>query len=145
MRLSVITMVLAIVCAINGSAHAEDAVPVSAADQQAIRQVVTSQLDAFRRDAGDDAYRYASPNIQKMFGSAAQFMARVRQAYPAVYRPRSFEFDRLVTIDGQIVQRVMLVGPDGAPALALYTMEREPDGTWRIDGCILTRPDKFDT
>jgi hypothetical protein len=43
--------------------------------------------------------------------------------------------------DGRIVQRVELVGPDGARELALYTMEREPDGSWRIDGCQLTASD----
>jgi hypothetical protein len=33
-----------------------------------------------------------------------------------------------------------VIGPDGQPALALYAMERQPDGSWRIAGCTLTRP-----
>lgn len=128
-----------------GVVRADDAASVSAADHQAIEQVITSQVDAFRRDAGEEAFSFASPNIQSMFHDAPHFMAMVRQGYPPVYRPRSFAFDRLVTIDGRIVQRVMIIGPDGAAALALYTMEREPDGTWRIDGCALTQPDGVTT
>jgi len=40
------------------------------------------------------------------------------------------------------VQHVELTGPDGAAAEALYFMERESDGSWRIDGCMLTKPDQ---
>ena len=126
-------------------ARADDAASVSAADQQAIEQVITSQLDAFRRDAGDAAFSLASPSIQSMFGDASHFMGMVRQQYQPVYRPRSFAFERLETINERIVQRVTIIGPDGAAALALYTVEREPDGTWRIDGCTLTRPDRLNT
>ena len=87
----------------------------------------------------------ASPNIQSMFGDSSNFMAMVRQGYPPVYRARSFTFDQLVTTDDRIVQRVTLVGPDGREATALYTMEREADGSWRIDGCALTRPTGLNT
>jgi len=40
---------------------------------------------------------------------------------------------------GTIIQRVELVGPDGVPALAHYVMQRQSDGSWRINGCFLTR------
>ena len=33
----------------------------------------------------------------------------------------------------------LLVGPDGVPIMAQYVMERQPDGSWRIDGCLLER------
>ena len=29
----------------------------------------------------------------------------------------------------------------GAAYLAIYPMERQPDGIWKIDGCYLARPD----
>ena len=145
MRASAVCLIIAILCFGHAPARADDAASVSAADHQAIEQVITSQLDAFGRDASDAAFSLASPKIKRLFGDAANFMAMVRQGYPPVYRPRSFAFEQLVTINDQIVQRVMIVGPDGAPALALYTMEREPDGTWRIDGCALTKPDGLTT
>jgi len=40
-------------------------------------------------------------------------------------------------VAGQVVQQVELVGPDGATQLALYTMERDGAGHWRIAGCSL--------
>ena len=38
------------------------------------------------------------------------------------------------------MQRVMLVGPDGVPVMARYLMQRQPDGSWLINGCILEKP-----
>lgn len=140
MRVLAASLIVAMLCCSQGPARADDAASISVADHQAIEQVITSQLDAFRRDAGDAAFGFASPSIQAMFGDAPHFMAMVRQAYPPVYRWRSFTFEQLTTINERIVQHVMLVGPDGGAALALYTMEREQDGTWRIDGCALTKP-----
>ena len=61
----------------------------------------------------------------------------VRDGYSAVYRPRQVEFLDLVEIGGEPVQRVYVVGPDGRALLALYTMERQADGSWRIAGRVL--------
>jgi hypothetical protein len=121
--------------------HAED---LSAADRGAIRAVVEDQLAAFQRDDGDAAFAFASPGIRAQFGTVDNFMAMVRAGYQPVYRPREVAFgDVRVDDGGRIVQRVLLVGPDGVPVVALYTMERQPDGSWRIAGCTLTRsPDK---
>jgi hypothetical protein len=37
------------------------------------------------------------------------------------------------------MQKVEVIGPDGRPALALYDMEHETDGSWRISGCRLVK------
>ena len=124
------------------SAHADEVADLSAADRQAIQGVISGQLEAFQGDQDTRAFGYASPHIQSMFGNSAHFMAMVRQGYPPVYRPRGVEFGPLASEDGRIVQHVELVGPDGSGALALYTMERESDGTWRIDGCALTKSER---
>lgn len=113
---------------------------VSDSDRAAIRSVIESQLDAFQRDNSAEAFSYASPEIQSLFGTAETFMNMVRDAYPPVYRPNSFEFRTLDTVRGNPVQDVFLIGPDGTPVIARYLMEKQPDGRWRIDGCILTEP-----
>ena len=112
-----------------------------AAERQAIQSVIGDQMKAFRADDAPAAFAYASPGIQGLFGDAGRFMAMVRTGYPMVYRPRDARFGALVDVDGQIVQKVRVVGPDGKPALALYFMQREADGTWKIDGCQLTEDD----
>jgi hypothetical protein len=113
----------------QGMARADDA------DQAAIRQVIESQLSAFQRDDASGAYAHASPMIQQKFGNADIFLEMVRTGYVAVYRPREVEFRDLVRRDGLIIQELFVVGPDGRPVLALYEMQRQPDGSWRINGC----------
>ena len=35
------------------------------------------------------------------------------------------------------VQEVLFIGPDGAAVIGYYIMERQPDGSWKIDGVQL--------
>lgn len=116
--------------------RAED---LAAADRSAIRAVVADQLAAFQRDDGAAAFALASPHIREQFGSVENFMEMVRTGYQPVYRPRQVAFGDITIADGEIVQRVLLVGPDGVPVIALYTMERQQDGSWRIAGCTLAK------
>jgi hypothetical protein len=116
------------------------ATDVGAGDRGAIRRVIESQLDAFRRDDGPGAFAFASPTIKQMFGSPENFMAMVRTGYPQVYRPSSVGFGDLVSTEGTLHQLVDIVGPDGLPVIAVYEMERQPDGSWQINGCRLLRP-----
>jgi hypothetical protein len=126
------------------SAMAADA-PVGSADAAAIHDVVADQLAAFQRDDGTAAFSFASPNIRAQFGTVENFMTMVKVGYPPVYRPREVSFGAVVELNGRIVQRVLLVGPDGQPVMALYIMQQQPDGSWRIDGCILTQSDEKST
>lgn len=110
---------------------------LGASDRLAIRGVIENQLAAFQRDDGAAAFGYASPDIQAMFGTADIFLAMVRQGYAAVYRPRAVNFGGIVGESEAPVQLVHVVGPDGAAQIAAYEMIRLPDGSWRINGCVL--------
>jgi hypothetical protein len=112
--------------------------PVSDADRAEFQRIITGQIDAFRADDGARAYSYAAPSIRRLFSSPDIFMRMVRQGYQPVYRPQSFRFGE-AALDplGRPAQRVTVVGPDGKTYEALYSMERQPDGSWRIDGCTL--------
>jgi Domain of unknown function (DUF4864) len=134
-RLTALVLIVALPW-LAATLHAED---LAASDRAAIRAVIEDQLAAFQRDDGTAAFALASPNIRAEFGSVENFMEMVRTGYPPVYRPREVAFGDVTIADGKIVQRVLLVGPDGVPATALYTMERQQDGSWRIAGCTLTR------
>ena len=113
------------------------AVELPAPEAAAIRAVVEAQLDAFRRDDGVAAFGFASPTIQDLFRTPEGFMAMVREGYAPVYRPQQVLFQDVATFRGRPTQRVYLVGADGRAVIAHYLMERQPDGSWRIDGCIL--------
>lgn len=110
---------------------------VGEADKQAIREVIEEQLSAFQRDDAEAAFAQAAPNIQAMFQTPEVFMRMVRGGYQAVYRPRQVEFRDIIDIDGAPTQRVFVIGPDGVPVIALYPMQKQTDGTWKIGGCYL--------
>lgn len=108
-------------------------------DRTTIRQVIESQLTAFQRDDAAGAYGFASPTIQEKFVSPDIFLEMVKTGYPAVYRPREVEFRDLRSEGGRLYQDVFLIGPDGSTVMAVYEMQRQPDGSWRINGCWLTK------
>jgi hypothetical protein len=116
---------------------------LTAEDRTAMRTVIEGQLEAFRRDDAARAFAFASPEIQAKFGTPENFMAIVKTFYRPVYRPRrigGFTEPRL--IEGMITQPVLLIGPDGKFVLALYTMQKQPDGEWKITGCSLVGYDE---
>ena len=132
-------VLLGVLVSLVSGAQAQD---VSDADRKAIRDIIQSQVDAFRHDDGDAAFALASPSIRGMFGSSDIFMDMVRQGYQPVYRPKEFDFAEIVTLDGQVTQKVHVIGPDGRPVTAFYPMTQLPDGSWRINGCYLQAPEE---
>ena len=113
--------------------------PVPAEDAQAVRKVIEAQLDAFRKDDAARAFSYATPAIQKMFDSPDGFVRMVRAQYPVVYRPRSVTFRSPVRIGADLAQPVRMTDQGGHPWVVVYPMERQPDGSWRINGCQIGR------
>jgi hypothetical protein len=111
--------------------------PLSARDRALIRGVIEAQLAAFQADDGATAFGFASPSIQRQFGNPANFLAMVRTGYRPVHRPREVQFRGLVEVEGEPVQLVLLVGPDFEVVTAYYVMQRQADGSWRINGCVL--------
>jgi hypothetical protein len=134
----VLLLVLAFACP-TGALAEDPPSTLEAPEQQAIRQVIQSQLDAFQRDDADAAYSYATPTIREKFGGAANFLQMVKTGYTPVYRPQSVAFDKLVDTQYGPDQILRLVGPDGVAYIAHYMMQKQPDGTWMINGCFLTR------
>jgi hypothetical protein len=112
-----------------------------AADADGIRRTIDAQMQAFQADDGAAAYGFASPRLQQIFPNADVFMSMVKNGYQPVYRPRSVTWGRLKEIPGGYAQEVFVVGPDGEPYTALYALERQPDGSWRISGCKIVRSD----
>lgn len=110
----------------------------SSPDDKAMQNVIDAQLKAFSVDDAAGAYGLAAPLIQKMFPSTGAFMAMVKQGYQPVYRNKAYSFgDSFIDQMGRPAQRVTITGVDGKQYEAVYTMERQPDGSWKIAGCYL--------
>ena len=112
---------------------------VATQDIAEIRNMIIGQIAAFREDDAEKAFSFAAPEIRKIFRTPEMFLYMVRKSYQAVYRPRKYEFRTIRNIDGKVVQPVTIVGPTGVTETALYIMEKQPDGTWRIGACIMAR------
>jgi hypothetical protein len=109
------------------------------ADRAAIQSTIQQQLQAFLRDDGATAYSFAAPSIRSLFPTEEIFMQMVQRGYPQVYRPRAYEFQDLVEKAGHLEQTVEIVDGDGVFWSALYTLERQPDGSWKITGCYIVK------
>jgi hypothetical protein len=117
-----------------GAAPAAEPV-VSAPDWKAIKQVIADQHAALIGGKSEKAFAYATPTLRAQFGDAETFMAMVQLGYAALLTARYTEFLEGAEIDGLVIQALRLIGADNSVSVALYTMEKQPDGTWRISGC----------
>jgi hypothetical protein len=114
-----------------------DAPTLPASEWSAIKEVIGEQVAALAAGDAAKAFSHASPGIRAKFGSPAGFLAMVRSNYGALLAARHAEFLQGAIVDGEVVQPLRLVAPDNTVQVALYTMERQRDGRWRIAGCVL--------
>ena len=108
------------------------------AEIKAAQSTIASQIEAFK--AGDEAtaYSYAAPNIKRIFPTLESFMDMVKSGYRPVWHPKSYSFGEAQETSGtSIIQRVMVIGPDGKSYEAVYTLERGADGVYRITSVSL--------
>ncbi len=109
------------------------------ADRTAIRSLIERQLDAFQRDDATTAFSFAAPGIKRSFPSGAAFLGMVRTLYPPVYRPRDVRFGEFMDSEIGPTQLVRMSDADGETWLAVYTLEKQRDGSWLISGCFLVK------
>ena len=108
------------------------------AEVRAAQTTIDSQLKAFIADDNAAAYSYAAPNVKQIFPTLDSFMSMVTGGYKPVQKPLSYNFGKAEQMGaGKIAQQVFLVGPDGKDYEALYTLELQPDGMYRITGVSL--------
>jgi hypothetical protein len=108
-------------------------------DVAAARNVIRSQEQAFGRDDAAAAYSFAAPAIRQLFPRAEIFMDMVQNSYAPVYRHKSFEFGEARREGNWVAQRVHIVDANGEPWEALYTLEQQSDGSFKITGCSLLK------
>ncbi|KQZ13582.1 hypothetical protein ASD44_05460 [Mesorhizobium sp. Root554] len=108
------------------------------AEIKSAQKTIDSQLKAFQQDNGALAYSFAAPNITRMYPTPEAFIGMVTNGYPPVRKPQSFAFGKSQeTGPTSVVQQVMIVGPDGKDYEAVYMLELQPDGVYRITSCSL--------
>lgn len=103
-----------------------------------IEATIQGQFDAFLdRDVGE-AWQFASPNIQRLFGNPENFGRMVEMGYPMVWTPGQVDFIDLQSLGGLLVQRVEVIDQSGTAHYLGYQMI-ETDAGWRINGVQVLR------
>ncbi len=116
------------------------------AEIKSAQSTIDSQLKAFLADDGARAYSYAAPNVQRIFPSVEIFMGMVESGYQPVRKPKNYAFGKVEEMSGtSIIQQVMILGPDGKDYEAVYTLELQPDGVYRITGVSLRASNALST
>lgn len=114
----------------------------SASDNLAsARGVIEKQIVAFLNDDVDSAYAFATPAVQKNFPEPRLFLEMVKRNLPPVYRPGNYAFGRALseTDGGTIAQELLITGPKGKDWRAVYVLQRQDDGNYRINGVRLSK------
>ena len=124
----ILAFTIALLIGFASQAHADDV-----SDAQTI---IRSQVEAFERDDGETAYAHASPTIKGIFAQG-DFMAMVKRDYSPIVSHKSFEFGIGRASDGRIEQAAEITDAEGVFWQALYTLERQADGSLKITGCTL--------
>ena len=115
--------------------------PARAQDQGAIEETIGSQLQAFNDRDVVEAWQYASPMIQGMFGTPQNFGMMVQQGYPMVWTNSDVRYLELREIAGRLWQKVMIRDAQGGLHILDYQMIETENG-WQINGVsILPAPD----
>ena len=109
------------------------------ADRSAVQRTIEAQLNAFLSDDAAAAYSYAAPNIRAIFPTEDIFMEMVRKGYQPVYRSMSHEFGEVKDTPMGLEQTVDIVTPSGEFWTAVYTLQQQPDGSWKITACRLVK------
>jgi hypothetical protein len=108
------------------------------ADIKAAQSSIDAQIRAFLANDNARAYSYAAPGIQRIFPTVDAFMGMVERAYQPVWHPKSYMFGKAEENSAtSVTQHVLVVGPDGKDYEAIYTLELQPDGVFRITSVSL--------
>jgi len=129
------TLVLALVMSLSAAwASAQEVL----SPNPDIEATISGQFEAFEAEDVDSAWQYASPNIQRLFGTPDNFGRMVQQGYPMVWDPGSVSFIDLQQLGAIIVQRVEVIDQAGTAHYLGYQMIQTEAG-WRINGVQVLR------
>lgn len=110
--------------------------PIQPQDAQAVQAVIRAQLAALADEDADRAFDAATPALRDAVGSAPLFMALMRGSYPMVFHPRTLSFMPPEADGDTVLQLATLRDAQDRAWLLLFALEKQPDHSWRIAGCL---------
>lgn len=107
---------------------------------EAIENVIGTQLKAFNDRDVNLAFSFASPMIKRIFGNPGTFGMMVENGYPMVWDNADVRFLGLREEAGMLIQTVQLRDAKGLIHTLDYAMIETADG-WQINGVQLVETD----
>ena len=128
---------LVLICLSLSTLDNRPAVSQSKQDVINIKKVIRLQIEAMRRDDWDEAFKYASRDIQRSFINSKIFRKMVLAKYRIVYQPRLSSFKKIKLVNGIPAQGVYMIDDRGKSAMVVYFMRQDKNKNWRINGVQL--------
>lgn len=110
---------------------------LSKEEARGVERVVMAQLVAFASDDAATAFATTTPAVRKAIGDAGRFAALVQSAYPMVYRPATVVFHKPQAKGDTVIQLVEITDQRMKSWIAMFALERQPDRSWAISGCVV--------
>ena len=105
---------------------------------QAIHEIISMQIQAFRENKPEIAYSFASDFIKSKFPSPTIFMAMVKGSYPMIWSPQKYKFVEQRSHASNVIQRVVFTDIDDSLYFFYYLMLKA-DTVWTIHGVYMVQ------
>ena len=103
--------------------------------EEIVKEIISSQLMAFKEKNIEKAYSFAAPNIKSQFLNAENFGLMVKNGYPVIWRPKNYRFVKFSSNGTRSIQRVLFRSYTDAILTYDYLLEKFSN-EWRISGVI---------
>ena len=96
--------------------------------------IISSQIEAFRKSDINTAYTFASPFIKSKFSNAEKFGEMVQTGYPMIWSPKNYEFLDFDVFNGALIQRVLFIDLQERIFIFDYEIREYKPNIWLING-----------
>ena len=96
--------------------------------------IISSQIEAFRKSDINTAYTFASPFIKSKFSNAEKFGKMVQTGYPMIWSPKNYKFLDFDVFNGALIQRVLFIDLQERIFVFDYEIRKYNANTWLING-----------
>lgn len=113
-------------------------VDLSLSDENRIRDIIAQQLRSLSSLDGEAALKALTPEKRRQ-GTGAEFLRSLAHAYPQLVQVWRMEFGALRAHPRGFAQHVRVLAHDRSHLDAVYLVQRQEDGSFLIEGCMLRR------
>ena len=103
--------------------------------EKVAKKVISSQLMAFKEKNVEKAYSFAAPSIKRQFFNAENFGLMVKNGYPVIWSPKTYQFVKFSSNGKRSIQRVLFRSATDALVTYDYLLEKFKN-EWRIAGVM---------